>query len=68
MKVGDYVRIGNGRKVYQIIADKVTDLLAERYLLAASADHPDAAERVPDALRWYAGHELTRVRRRCDRV
>lgn len=58
-RVGDNVRIGNGRKVYQISAAK-----DGTYLLAASSWHADAAKRVPDALRWYRPEELTEVRPR----
>lgn len=73
MKVGDYVRIGNGRKVYQVVAAQtgprrghVDDV--EQFKLDATADHPEAAARVPDAFAWYVEGELTRVRRRCDRA
>lgn len=73
MKIGDYVRIGNGRKVYQVVAahigprrGHVNDV--EQFKLDATADHPDAAMRVPDAFAWYVEDELARVRRRVDRI
>lgn len=67
-RVGDNVRIGNGRKVYQIgNGRKVYQISAVKdgtYQLAASSWHADAAKRVPDALRWYRPEELTEVRPR----
>lgn len=66
-KEGDLVRIatGRGQRVYRIQSKTVghvhaTDL-DPRYYLAADADHPDAAKRVPDAFRWYRADELTGV-------
>ncbi len=55
LKVGDLVRIGRGRKVYQISLVRGDG----SYILAASAWHPDAAQRVPDAFRAYRADELT---------
>lgn len=67
--VGSYVRIGKGRKVYQVShvvlvdqhgrADRVT-----QYKLSATADHPDAAVREQDAFALYPADRLTEVRRR----
>lgn len=63
MKRGDYVRLGRGRKVYQICA--VSALLGEPvYKLAATAEHPDAAVREQDAFAWYPADRLSQVRRR----
>ncbi|SIG07427.1 Uncharacterised protein [Mycobacteroides abscessus subsp. abscessus] len=54
------VRIGNGRKVYRV--DTVLkDSTRHWYWLEADAKHPDAARRVPDALRWYRSEELRPV-------
>jgi hypothetical protein len=63
MKQGDYVKIGDGRKVYQVCA--VSWIHDERvHKLAATADHPDAAVREQDAFAWYPADRLTLVRRR----
>jgi hypothetical protein len=61
MNIGDYVRIGNGHKVYQIVD---THLAPFSYQLAATADHPDAAERVSGGNEWCDGDRLKIVRRR----
>ncbi|TWS24437.1 hypothetical protein FK268_12675 [Tsukamurella sputi] len=69
LKHGTLVRIGNGRKVYRIAkrlptgrgpvgADHVLPVV---YVLAADADHPDAAKRLPDGLRRFRIDELTVV-------
>ena len=65
MKHGDYVRLGKGKKVYQICAAEIdpTDNV-EKFKLAATADHPDAAVREQDAFAWYPAERLTVVRRR----
>lgn len=65
MRVGDYARIGKGRKVYQVVAvrdDRTGD--GQMVALAATADHPDAAVRMQDALTTYPSQRLTLVRRR----
>lgn len=63
MRRGEYVRIGKGRKVYQICA--VSGIgEGTLYKLAATADHPDAAVREQDAWAWYPAQRLTLVRRR----
>lgn len=60
---GDYVKIGNGRKVYQVCAISIRDGESV-HKLAATADHPDAAVREQDAFAWYPIERLTLVRRR----
>lgn len=65
MKIGDYVRLSSrpGAKVYQITASgEVNGVM--RYMVDATADHPDAARRVPDYFRSYTAEELVEVRRR----
>ncbi|NGX09131.1 hypothetical protein [Mycobacteroides franklinii] len=54
------VRIGNGKKVYRV---HTVTLYADiwTYYLSADVKHPDAAKRVPDALRWYRTDELRPV-------
>ncbi|AJA43375.1 hypothetical protein VC60_gp74 [Mycobacterium phage Sbash] len=59
LRVGHYVRLaprGRGR-VYEI-AEIALHQDEPRYRLAATAKHPYAAKRVPDALRWYRAGEL----------
>lgn len=60
---GNYVRIGNGRKVYQVVAVGTVDGETV-HKLAATADHPDAAVREQDAFAWYPTERLTIVRQR----
>lgn len=57
LKIGHLVRVRKGGKVYCVagVAPK------GRVMLEADAKHPDAAKRVPDALRWYAADSLIRV-------
>jgi hypothetical protein len=69
MRVGDYVRLGGGRKVYQVVAVEMMprrghDGMVEQFKIDATADHPEAAVRVQDAFEWYTESELTEVRRR----
>ena len=65
MKRGDYVKIGNGCKVYQVCAvEPDSDTGEPMHKLAATADHPDAAVREQDAFAWYPADRLTLVRRR----
>ncbi|WJR31874.1 hypothetical protein P3F83_14985 [Mycobacteroides immunogenum] len=54
------VRIGNGKKVYRV-RTVVTYSGVWMHELLADAKHPDAAKRVPDALRWYKTDELRPV-------
>lgn len=63
MKRGDYARIGNGRKVYEVVFVSWIDDV-RMHKLAATADHPDAARREQDAFTWYPDERLTLVRRR----
>ncbi len=63
MKRGDYVIIGNGRKVYEVVAVSwVNEVRVHK--LAATADHPDAARSAKDLITWYPANELTEVGRR----
>lgn len=67
MNRGDYVRIGKGLKVYQVVDVTYSwPHSAEQpaYKLAATADHPDAAVREQDAFEWYPEARLALVRRR----
>ena len=66
MKVGDYARIGKGRKVHQVVAvrdDRTGD--GQMVALAPTAEHPHAAVRMQDALTAYPSQRETLVRRRC---
>lgn len=67
MTLGDYVRIGKGKKVYQIV-DVTTHwphaVDRPAFKLAATADHPDAAVREQDAFEWYPEGRLRIVRKR----
>ena len=56
-RIGDLVRIGTGKRVYRVRHVFPT----AEVKLAADAKHPDAARRLPDALRSYKPSELTRV-------
>lgn len=64
VKIGDYVRLTDNGKVYQITAVMRFDNQPVRYKVAATADHPDAAVRVQDALAWHEADRLVEVRRR----
>ena len=49
-KKGSYVRIGKGRKVYEVsVASKDFNTAVPIYYLNATAKHPDAAVRVLNA-------------------
>lgn len=63
LKIGDHVRLGKGRKVYQVTAIAVVrgETL---HNIDATADHPDAATRVQDAFASYTRDQLTKLRRR----
>lgn len=56
-RVGDLVRIGKGKRVFRVRHVFPT----AEVKLAADANHPDAAKRVPDEFRSYKPSELTRV-------
>lgn len=60
----DLVKIGKGTRVYRVhVCRGVDDDQGNQrfYYLEADADHPNAGKRLPDAFRWYATDELTRV-------
>lgn len=59
----DYVKIGKGRKVYQVV-DTGLEYGDRVFKLAPTAEHPDAAVRIQDAFRWYHSSELMKVGRR----
>ncbi len=56
-RVGDLVRIGKGKRVFRVRHVFPTGEVK----LAADANHPDAAKRLPDEFRSYKPSELTRV-------
>ncbi|WP_061009675.1 hypothetical protein [Mycolicibacterium mucogenicum] len=56
-RIGDLVRIGTGKRVYRVRHVFPT----AEVKLDVGANHPDAAKRLPDALRSYKPSELTRV-------
>lgn len=62
IRKGTYVRIGKGKKVYEVeLAGMVNG--EQRFMLDATANHPDAAKRVPDYFRSYRTDELIEVDR-----
>ena len=66
IKKGSYVRIGKGRKVYEVsVASKDFNTAVPIYYLNATAKHPDAAVRVSNGWKWYRADELTEVEKRC---
>ncbi|AKF14423.1 hypothetical protein SEA_PHAYONCE_63 [Mycobacterium phage Phayonce] len=59
LRVGHYVRLAaRGRGGVYEIAEIAPHQGEPRYRLTATAKHPYAAKRVPDALRWYRRDEL----------
>lgn len=63
LRRGDYVKLGGGRKVYQIVQAVTVDG-EDLFKIDATADHPDAAVRVQDAFELYSARRLTKLRRR----
>lgn len=64
IEVGDDVRIGKGKKVYQVVNTYMHPREGRVYKLSAISDHPDAAIREQDAFANYPAERLSVVVRR----
>lgn len=62
-KRGDLVYIGKGRKVFRVHKAWPPNSIRDHtlYMIEASADHPDAGKRLPDAFKNYRDEELSAV-------